>query len=145
METKRDFYRSILKRLNGDPNAERIANCNGYSLFVCGEKDRERFVSGKYSTYFDELTKSEKASLGYIAVWRDKEGIIKHSGVVRNANPLVVSGRREVSGKVFTKDNIHSLSNFYQEEYADFKFSEQNLEFRVPSKLQKIIDAENQN
>ena len=145
MKTKKEFYKMIAERLSGDPNAESITNCHGYSLFVCGEKDRERFVSGKYSTYFDELVKSDKAYFGSIAVWRDKDGVVKHSGIVRNANPIVISNRREVSGKIFNRDTKQSIHNFYQTEYPEFNFSEQELEFRLPSKLKKILDKEARN
>lgn len=144
METRRDFYKILAKRLKGDPNAENIANCHGYSLFVCGEKDEERYVS-KYSSPFDELSKSNKAYLGYLALWRNKDGFISHSGIVRNVNPLVISNRREVSGIVFNKDTLESLSDFYQTKYPEFKFFKHDLEFRIPSKLQNIINAENQN
>ena len=115
-----------------------FSNCISTALYLVGETDNDSHIEYP-DKYIQKLKKTDNPSLGCLIDWEDIISGTYHMAVIVKENPLMLSTRNG-SGENFIKNQLFSETDSIYKETI-WRYKEKN-NFYIPSKLQKILDAE---
>lgn len=133
METKREFYKMIAEKRRLIKSIG-VSNCIGTVLYLVGEQTFDE-KGDSFSNPIQSWEISKEPVIGYVIEWYDKNNVTFHAGVISGINPLSVFHREKNRGLYHSSQDIGKI----REENLPFL----KKQFRIPSKLQKILDKEN--
>jgi len=135
---KKEFLKMINTRRKKD-NGKFDMSAHSRVAYLVGESNEEEFYK---RINYEKLNLSKSPEVGYLACWKNDEEEYTHSAVITNLNPFKFSNRRCVNAPASNKDSISDLKVFYDSHFPDYNFESQTIEYRIPKKLEKILDEE---
>lgn len=135
MENKEDFYKMIEDRKKVSRRIHN-SNCIGTTLYLVGEAEEDNWTRRGHTRILNKMKISETPEKGYVVQWLNNQGYTYHLAVVADVNPLKFDTRNG-SVPLEENQNFERTNHIYGKQRC-FK----ELKYRVPSKLQKILDAE---
>ena len=140
LQQKERFYDFVDERVELSKN-NLSCNCLGGALSGVGEVlEDSNMHPWDAKKVLDGLTEAGSASRGYLAVWTYQDDTPYHAAIVANNSGTKAISRNGGNNELKKDIEMNELSRIY-DNYSGFRGKKK---YFIPSKLQKIIDAETQ-